>query len=91
MHLVRKVIDYVNWHGLVQNRVRCQTSFFAITTRKKKQKKLILVKKRCANLMGTTGSAKQPSCQSCYYSLMFSKYIVCLWFTQYTVPAQVTP
>lgn len=59
--------------------------------KKKKQKKLILVKKRCANLMGTTGSAKQPSCQSCYYSLMFSKYIVCLWFTQYTVPAQVTP
>jgi hypothetical protein len=36
------------------------------------------------------GSGQQPSHQSCYYRLMFSKYIVRLWFTQYTGPAQVT-
>jgi hypothetical protein len=36
------------------------------------------------------GIGQQPSYQTCYYRLMFIKYIVCLWFTQYTGPAQVT-
>ena len=27
---------FVNWHGVAQNRVHCQISFFAITTRKKR-------------------------------------------------------